>query len=39
MRLHQRLTNADSEVEQAVRRLQVGGEPKTSHLILAQPHE
>ena len=39
MRLHQRLTNADSEVEQAVRRLQVGGEPKTSHLILAQPHD
>ena len=39
MRLHQRLTNADSEVEQVVRRLQVGGEPKTSHLILAQPHD
>jgi predicted MFS family arabinose efflux permease/quinol monooxygenase YgiN len=37
MRLHQRLTNADSEVEQAVRRLQVGGGPKTSHLILVQP--
>jgi predicted MFS family arabinose efflux permease/quinol monooxygenase YgiN len=39
MRLHQRLTNADSEVEQAVRHLQVGGEPKTTHLILAQPHD
>jgi predicted MFS family arabinose efflux permease len=39
MRLHQRLTNADSEVEQGVRRLQVGGEPKTTHLILAQPHD
>jgi hypothetical protein len=39
MRLHQRLTNADSEVEQAVRRLQVDGEPKTTHLVLAQPHD
>jgi MFS family permease/quinol monooxygenase YgiN len=39
MRLHRRLTNADSEVEQAVRRLQVGGEPKTTHLILALSHE
>jgi MFS family permease len=39
MRLHQRLTNADSEAEQAVRRLQVDGEPKTTHLVLAQPHD
>jgi MFS family permease len=39
LRLHQRLTNADSEVEQAVRRLQVGGAPKTTHLILARPHD
>jgi MFS family permease len=37
LRLHQRLTNADLKVEQAVRRFQVGGEPKATHLIFARP--
>jgi hypothetical protein len=37
LRLHQRLTNADRRVEEAVHRYQVGGEPKATHLILARP--
>jgi quinol monooxygenase YgiN len=37
LRLHQRLTKADQKVEEAVRRFQVDGEPKATHLILARP--
>jgi hypothetical protein len=37
LRMHQRLTNVDRSVEQAVRRFQVGSEPKATHLILARP--
>lgn len=33
LRLHQRVTNADRVLQEGVRRFQVGGEPKTTHLI------
>jgi MFS family permease len=39
MRLHHRLTNADRKVEQTVRSFQIGGEPKATHLILAEPRD
>jgi MFS family permease len=39
MRLHHRLTNADRKVEETVRSFQIDGEPKATHLILAEPHD
>jgi len=36
LRLHGRVTNADRIIEQAVRRFQIGGEPKATHLIAAR---
>ena len=36
LRHHQRVTKADRIMEQAVRRFQIGGEPKTTHWIGAQ---
>jgi len=36
LRHHQRVTKADRILEQAVRRFQIGGEPKTTHWIGAQ---
>ena len=39
LRLHRRITNADREAEAAVRRWNIGGEPKATHLILAQPRD
>lgn len=39
LRLHQRITNADRKAEQAVRRWNIGGEPKATHLILAQSRD
>jgi MFS family permease len=37
LRQHQRVTKADRNMEQLVRRFQVGDGPKTTHLIGAQP--
>jgi hypothetical protein len=39
LRLHQRLTNADREVEEAVRRFQISGEPRATHFLFATPRE
>jgi MFS family permease len=39
LRHHQRVTKADRIMEQAVRRFQIGGEPKTTHWIGAQPRK
>jgi len=39
LRLHRRITKADRELEAAVRRFNIGGEPKASHFILAQPRD
>jgi len=36
LRQHQRVTKADSALEQAVRRFQIGDGPKTTHLISAR---
>jgi MFS family permease len=36
LRLHHRVTNADRDIEQSVRRFQIGGEPKTTHLVAAR---
>ena len=36
LRLHQRVTNADRIIEEAVRRFQVGGAPRTTHLVAAR---
>jgi predicted MFS family arabinose efflux permease len=36
LRLHRRVTNADRAAEQSVRRFQIGGEPKTTHLVAAR---
>lgn len=36
LRQHQRVTKADRIMEQAVRRFQIGGEPKTTHWLGAQ---
>jgi MFS family permease len=36
LRLHRRVTNADRIIEQAVRRFQIGGEPKATHLVAAR---
>jgi hypothetical protein len=33
LRQHQRVTNADRALEDAVLRFQIGGEPKTTHLV------
>ena len=37
LRHHERVTNADRTLEEAVRRFQVGEGPQTSHLLAAQP--
>ena len=39
LRLHQRITNADRIVEQAVRRFQIGAAPTTTHLIAARSRD
>ncbi len=36
LRLHQRVTHADRTLEDAVRRFQLEGEPKTTHLVAAR---
>lgn len=37
LRLHQRITKGDRKTEEAVRRWNVGGAPKATHLIFAHP--
>jgi len=39
LRLHQRVTRADRKVEETVHGFQIGGAPKTTHLIAARPRE
>jgi MFS family permease len=39
LRLHQRVTNADRTLERAVRRFNLDGQPKATHLIAARPHD
>ena len=39
LRQHERVTNADRVLQEAVHRFDVAGAPKVTHLIAAQPHE
>lgn len=39
LRLHRRVTKSDRIVEQAVRRFQIGGDPKATHLIAARTRD
>jgi quinol monooxygenase YgiN len=37
LRQHERVTNADRQVQEAVDRFNLNGEPKVTHLIAAEP--
>ena len=39
LRQHQRVTRTDRILEDAVRRFQIGGDPKTTHLVAARPDD